>query len=174
MHWYGDADHAFALTPRAYRLREVEERVVFVADYRLTACMGILKWIVGTYEEIGIESIMDENGTVGASIIEFAIHRVNRYIHERRHKDIDNLEYPYTKSHLWESVLKQFHELLFYKGKIKSISIPDALVVRHLTFTTYHVTASFNKNTFSIALRFSKEVPAKSGSILEPECRWHT
>ena len=114
----------------------MEERAVFVSDYRLTACIGILKWIVGTYDESGLEGIMEhEEGSVPSSIIQFAVQRVNRYIHERRHKDLDHLKYPYIKPQLWENVLKQFNELLFYKGKMKNIPKEEAEIVSRLCFT---------------------------------------
>ena len=132
LQWFSESGRAFAFAPRAYRLRDVKERAVFVSDYRLTACIGILKWLVGTYDENGLQGITDEEqGTVTSNIIQFAVHRVNRYIHERRHKDLDQLKCPYIKQCLWEDVLKQSNELLFNKGKMKNVSKEDAETVSH-------------------------------------------
>ena len=52
-----------------------EERKAFIEDYRLTACMNVLKWFVSTHLEQGTQAIEAKSGRVRRTLIDFSIAR---------------------------------------------------------------------------------------------------
>jgi len=49
LQWYEEADH-YVFFPRSYLLGSDDEKMEFIDDYRLTAAISIVKWVIERYE----------------------------------------------------------------------------------------------------------------------------
>ena len=88
--------------------------MAFMADFRLTACMNILKWLIVCHERNAETGIFDPNGTVPSICIDFAISQLEHYVKIRRHENLDWTGKPIMiKSETWEKFLSQC-DLLIY------------------------------------------------------------
>lgn len=59
MQWFSEDGVSETLFPRCYNICQPEEKIAFKNDFRVTACVNILKWLVSAYEsgrETSIES----------------------------------------------------------------------------------------------------------------------
>lgn len=114
--------------PRCYILHNQDQLDEFVDDFRMTACLGLLKWLTGAYSKDGLDGIASATGKVPYTALEFALSRVDEYLTFVRHNDIDEVD-DRTK-HIWEHEWDQFlthHYLLIHENSKflddKSISI---------------------------------------------------
>ena len=89
MHWFTEPGLADTFFPRCYRLSIEEEKLGFIDDYRLTACISLLKWLTSGYERDGELGITDKLSTITPLCIDFAIRQASNYIRTRRHEDLD-------------------------------------------------------------------------------------
>ncbi|KAJ9596402.1 hypothetical protein L9F63_012565, partial [Diploptera punctata] len=62
MHWFCENGVSHVLFPRCYNVCHPEEMTAFTDDFRITACLGLLKWLVEKYEKTGEESIKSVEG----------------------------------------------------------------------------------------------------------------
>ena len=116
--WFSEAGVSDTFFPRCYRLCVDEERAAFIDDYRLTACMGLLKWVVSAYETDGEEGVMDTSSRVTSLAVDFAVRQVNNYVRMRRHEDIDWLMPPAFMGQHWDVFLSQYYNVVLLKCKL--------------------------------------------------------
>jgi tubulin monoglycylase TTLL3/8 len=64
MHWFCENDVSYVLFPRCYNLCQPDELTAFMHDFRITACLGLLKWLVNKYENQGESSLKSVEGKV--------------------------------------------------------------------------------------------------------------
>lgn len=64
MHWFCENDVSQILFPRCYNVCHPDELTAFTHDFRLTACLGLLKWLVSKYEKQGGTSLKSMEGKV--------------------------------------------------------------------------------------------------------------
>ena len=64
MHWFCENDVSHILFPRCYNVCHPDELTAFTHDFRLTACLGLLKWLVSKYEKQGGTSLKSTEGKV--------------------------------------------------------------------------------------------------------------
>ena len=64
MHWFCENDVSHILFPRCYNVCQPDELTAFTHDFRLTACLGLLKWLVSKYEKQGGTSLKSMEGKV--------------------------------------------------------------------------------------------------------------
>lgn len=64
MHWFCENDVSHILFPRCYNVCHPDELTAFTHDFRLTACLGLLKWLVSKYEKQGGTSLKSMEGKV--------------------------------------------------------------------------------------------------------------
>ena len=121
MQWFSESGISDTFFPRCYRLCIDEEKAAFIDDYRLTACMGLLKWVVTGYEKDGESGVMDPSGRVVSLAVDFAVRQINNYVRMRRHEDIDWLMPPAFMGQHWDVFLSQYHTVVVMRGKL----IPD-------------------------------------------------
>ncbi|CAG7732955.1 unnamed protein product [Allacma fusca] len=119
-HWFSESGIASANFPRCYRLYMDEERSAFINDFRLTACIGLLKWVIGAYERNGDKGILESNpiGRSSTISVEFAVRQVNYYVRVRKHEDVDWLTPPAVTSEHWEIFLSQYYNVVINKAKL--------------------------------------------------------
>ncbi|XP_050309337.1 tubulin glycylase 3A-like isoform X2 [Anthonomus grandis grandis] len=108
-YWYCEENVANINFPRCYVLGFPDHYNLFVDDFRMTACMGILKWFTERYElKKEVHSI---EGTVPHIAYNFAMERCAEYIASQRHQDIDK-EINRIWDHEWEQFLGFFHAVV--------------------------------------------------------------
>ncbi|XP_077299177.1 tubulin glycylase 3A-like isoform X2 [Arctopsyche grandis] len=116
-YWYNEPGVASTMFPRCYILHNQDQLDEFVDDFRLTACLGLLKWLTNTFSKGGPESVASIEGKVPCTAVEFALNRVSEYLTFVYHNDIDEVE-DRTK-HIWEHEWDQFlthHYLLIHEN----------------------------------------------------------
>ncbi|KAJ0181648.1 hypothetical protein K1T71_002370 [Dendrolimus kikuchii] len=118
MHWYTEPGVALTKFPRCYNIHNSDSLEEFIDDFRITACISILKWLSKTLQMTSEQHLVSNNGKVPFSAIEFAINRLNEYTSFFTHKDIDETE---DQTHVWEHEWDQFltHHYLLVHEKAK-------------------------------------------------------
>ncbi|KAL4715089.1 hypothetical protein ACJJTC_012136 [Scirpophaga incertulas] len=120
MHWYTEPGVALTKFPRCYNIHNSDSLEEFIDDFRITACISVLKWLLNFVQSNGEQSLVVPHGKVPFSAIEFAIVRLNEYISFFSHKDIDDTED--KTQHVWEHEWDQFlthHYLLVHEKAIQ-------------------------------------------------------
>ncbi|CAH2104930.1 unnamed protein product [Euphydryas editha] len=117
MHWYTEPGVALTKFPRCYNIHNSESLEEFIDDFRITACISILKWLSNTLQGSNEQELVKNHGKVPFTAIEFAISRLNEYISIFSHKDIDDTDD--QVQHIWEHEWDQFlthHYLLVHEN----------------------------------------------------------
>ncbi|PSN50735.1 hypothetical protein C0J52_01188 [Blattella germanica] len=109
MHWFCENGVSHILFPRCYNVCHPEEMTAFIDDFRLTACLGLLKWLISKYEKDGETSIKSIEGKVPFTAVEFAIQRCNEYIGIQSHDDIDKFDNLSIWDHQWDQFLTWYY-----------------------------------------------------------------
>ena len=95
-----------------------EQQRVFLSEYRLTAIIGLLQYVVDTYEQQGVSALLDPKGRVPLGCVDFAIRQAKRYVKVRMHEDLDR---PVNESEgvdQWYDFLLQYYGVVLYKEKM--------------------------------------------------------
>lgn len=134
MHWHTEPGVALAKFPRCYNIYNPDSLEEFIEDFRITACISVLKWLSSVLQNNNDKNLVSINGKVPFTAIEFAINRLNEYVSFFTHKDIDDAED--QMQHIWEHEWDQFltyHYLLVHERsnfiEDKNINIRFAFVV---------------------------------------------
>ncbi|XP_050362260.1 tubulin glycylase 3A-like isoform X1 [Nymphalis io] len=117
MHWYTEPGVAQTKFPRCYNIHNSDSLEEFIDDFRITACISILKWLSNTLQVHKEQDLVKNNGKVPFTSIEFAISRLNEHISFYTHKDIDDTDD--QTQHIWEHEWDQFlthHYLLVHEN----------------------------------------------------------
>lgn len=117
-HWVGEVGTATVNFPRCYRLGVEEERTAFTSDFRLTACLGLLKWVIGAYERDGERGVVDPTSHVLPVCVDFAVRQVSHYARVRKHEDVDWVSPPSVTAYQWDVFLNQYYSVVVNKGKL--------------------------------------------------------
>lgn len=146
IHWHYEEGIADIRFPRCYNIWMGEEFEEFTEDFRLTACISLLKWIVTNVDAKGERSVCSSEGQVPYSTIHFAMKRCDEFLASRKHVDLDDDKVtPTIWEHEWDQFLRNQHLLTHENAKImedKNCSI--------------NVLQAASKNTISI---FQKHWP---------------
>ncbi|KAK4879186.1 hypothetical protein RN001_007332 [Aquatica leii] len=111
LHWHCEPGVASVNFPRCYTLGFPDHYHNFVEDFRLTACVGLLKWLVSKYEKEDELSIIASDGAVSHTTLVFALNRCNEFIASQKHLDIDR-EIPQTWDHEWNEYLTNYYRIV--------------------------------------------------------------
>lgn len=110
LHWFVEEGKSETYYPRSYSVCNQEELTEFTDDYRLTACMSLLRSIVEKQKKDGLIALMDSAGQLPASCIRFAITQCQIYVRCSLHYDIDE-DFDRVWDHDWEIYLAHFQML---------------------------------------------------------------
>lgn len=94
----------------------------FTDDFRLTGCVGLLKWLICTFYTSGVNGVSDIDGKVPITCINFALLRCREFLDSKYHCDIDTHDEPT----IWEfdyDVFLTHHYLLTHEGILGSCAI---------------------------------------------------
>lgn len=116
---------------RCYNISQPDQMHSFIEDYRLTACLSLLKWLVDKNDE---ESVRSPSGQVPLRALDFAIGRCSDFIGSSCHEDLDQ-EFDKVWSHQWEQFVGWYCKLVHGQGQLVSNNVPITKYVqaaRHL------------------------------------------
>ncbi|KAL1490565.1 hypothetical protein ABEB36_013236 [Hypothenemus hampei] len=108
-YWYSEENIASVNFPRCYVLGFPDHYNLFVDDFRMTACIGMLKWFTNRYETK--KEVHSIEGTIPHSAFNFALERCSEYIAAQKHQDIDK-EFNRVWDHEWEQFLGYFYSVV--------------------------------------------------------------
>ncbi|XP_019868015.2 tubulin glycylase 3A [Aethina tumida] len=116
-YWYLEPGVASVNFPRCYVLGFPDHFNMFVDDFRMTSCIGMLKWFSEKYNPKEKFSVQAHDGKVPFSAIQFAMIRCQEFVDRQKHNDIDK-ELPTVFDYEWDEFLKQFYQLAHYNGML--------------------------------------------------------
>lgn len=87
-HWYHFPGISYIRHPRSYSLTENGDPEEFIKDFKITAAMSLLKWIVFTNENT-VSKVMSDAGKVPIRTFHFALKECDKFIQKFKHEDID-------------------------------------------------------------------------------------
>ncbi|XP_015606917.1 tubulin glycylase 3A [Cephus cinctus] len=111
MHWYYEAGVANTLFPRCYNICQGDQMHAFVEDFRFTACLSLLKWLVDKINTEGENATRSPTGTIPLKALDFAIRRCSDYIGAQSHEDIDQ-EVERVWSHQWDQFICWYYKII--------------------------------------------------------------
>lgn len=137
MHWYTEPGVALTKFPRSYNIHNSDSLEEFIDDFRITACISILKWLTNTMALNGDQCLVTPQGKVPFSAIDFAVNRLNEYVSFYTHRDIDDTED--QSEHVWEHEWDQFltHHYLLVHEKAKFVDDKN-LSIRYTRLQKVH------------------------------------
>ncbi|GJQ82797.1 hypothetical protein Trydic_g13500 [Trypoxylus dichotomus] len=108
MYWHLEPGVAQVNFPRCYVLGFPDHFNNFVDDFRLTACIGMLKHFIDKMDTVDAYAIQSIDGKIPYTALQFAINRIDEYIACRKHLDIDK-DLPKVWDHEWDQFLTHFY-----------------------------------------------------------------
>ncbi|XP_046470709.2 tubulin glycylase 3A-like [Neodiprion pinetum] len=123
MHWYYEAGVANTLFPRCYNICQGDQMHAFIEDFRFTACLGLLKWLVDKINTEGENATRSPNGTIPLKALDFAIRRCSNYIGAQSHEDIDQ-EAERVWSHQWDQFICWYYKIILGQALFVRNNVP--------------------------------------------------
>ncbi|XP_042230621.1 tubulin monoglycylase TTLL3-like isoform X2 [Homarus americanus] len=122
LHWFSEAASVESFVPRGYCIGHEDERTAFIHDYRLTACLNMLKWLTERYDTHGPQAVTDPHGEVPMKRVRQALAHVEQYIQSCCHDDLDAPPPPTLRDHEWDALLAAHYKIVHMDKKIKIAS----------------------------------------------------
>lgn len=119
LHWFVEEGKSETYYPRSFNVNNQEELNEFIDDYRLTACMSLLRFIVEKQKKDGMKSLWEINGQVPLTCIRFAITQCQIHIRCSLHYDIDE-DFDRIWDHDWEIFLTHFQMITQENAKFQN------------------------------------------------------
>ncbi|XP_023288631.1 tubulin glycylase 3A [Orussus abietinus] len=123
MHWYYEPGVANTLFPRCYNICQGDQMHAFIEDFRFTACLSLLKWLVDKIENEGENATRSPTGTIPLKALDFAIRRCTDYIGAQSHEDIDQ-EVERVWSHQWDQFVSWYYKIVNGQAHFVRNSVP--------------------------------------------------
>lgn len=103
--------------PRCYNVFNPDELEDFVEDFRLTACISFIRYVVDTFNKRGVGALVSSTGTIPMTSIQFAIKRCREFVAFSEHLDVDSCDDRGVKiwDHDWDVFLAH-HYYLTHEG----------------------------------------------------------
>ena len=90
-HWFFIDGVSELYYPRCYN--------VFNPDFRLTACISLIRFVIDTFNNQGASALLSPSGTIPLTSLQFAIKRCREFVNSCEHLDVDTFEQPIK---IWE------------------------------------------------------------------------
>lgn len=126
LHWFSEASGVDTFVPRGYCIGHEDERTAFIHDYRLTACLNMLKWLTERHDTHGSSAVSDSHGEVPMKRMRQALGHVEQYIQSCCHDDLDAPTPPSLREHEWVALLAAHHKIVHSDRKVK-VATPNQL-----------------------------------------------
>lgn len=116
-HWYQKPGTSNIRHPRSYSLSNKGDPQEFMEDYKVTAAMSLLKWIVHTKKK-GKLKIISASGRIGISTFHFAMEECSKQIKKAKHEDID-YEIEEAEDYEWNDFLDKYYKIVHLGNHFK-------------------------------------------------------
>lgn len=124
-HWFFDEGKSETYFPRSFNVWGQDELSEFIENFRLSACISLLRYVLETSTEKGVDAVLSSSGQISASCIEFAIKQCKLYIRSCLHYDIDE-DIERIWDHEWDVFLMTSQMVIQEGAKIKDSEIHSA------------------------------------------------
>lgn len=105
--------------PRCYNVFNPDELEDFIDDFRLTACISLIRFVIDTFNNKGASALLSPEGTIPVTSLQFAIKRCREYVNFSDHQDVDSCEdRGKIWDHDWDVFLAHHYYLTHENGKI--------------------------------------------------------
>lgn len=115
--------------PRTYSNTNNEELVEFLKDYLLTACISLLRWIIGHVQKN--KPIYKSTGSISTNIISFAINRCKEFLFTKENKDVDKKNCSEVTPGQWKFFLKKYLLIIAGKDSFQMNKDQDMLMIAY-------------------------------------------
>lgn len=124
--WHYIEDIAEVYVPRTYINTDSNDLIDFVNDYLLTACTGLLRWILDNL--LNGNPIFSRTGKISINVMVFALNRCKEYLNKKENKDIDGKQSRVITSGQWNYFITKHQSLIagekvFRLDKERNISL---------------------------------------------------
>nr|XP_014273460.1 uncharacterized protein LOC106679052 isoform X3 [Halyomorpha halys] len=130
-------------TPRTYEVRCLEDMKYFTKQYRINACISLMRKFVTSMEPTSRVQLFGEDGTVPLDCVDFAVQRVVEMIRYHQHADIDEWHFSVVSEEDWNVFIYRFYDVVHQDAKFQinhqNINIPK------LTYACEKLSAIFEK-----------------------------
>lgn len=116
-HWYQKPGTAILRHPRSYSLTNQGDPKEFIEDYKTTAAISLLKWIVTTHKQTKTK-LISESGKIPLSTFDFAVQECVKVIKKAKHEDID-CEIEQAMDFQWNQFLDHYYKLVHIGNHFK-------------------------------------------------------
>ncbi|KAL3280885.1 hypothetical protein HHI36_004113 [Cryptolaemus montrouzieri] len=121
-YWFTEPDVATVNFPRCFVLGFPEHFNHFVDNFRMTASISLLKYVVQTYDNTKFKySLEVADGKVPISSLKFAMDRCLEYIASQKHLDIDR-DFTRITEQEWSNFLNDYYTIIHNGEKFKTDS----------------------------------------------------
>lgn len=109
-HWFFEEGKSELYYPRSYNVWSTDDLHEFIENFRMSACISTLRYLVETSKSRGVDEMLSSTGQVPISCIHFAINQCKTYIRSCLHYDIDE-DQDRVWDHDWDIFLTH-HQML--------------------------------------------------------------
>ncbi|KAK9888860.1 hypothetical protein WA026_001081 [Henosepilachna vigintioctopunctata] len=118
-YWYTEPNIATVNFPRCYVLGFPEHFNHFVDNFRLTACISLVKYVVQTYDSTKFKYCVElPDGKISMSSLKFALDRCIEYVASQKHLDIDK-DFIRVTQQDWSNFLEDYYAIVHGGEKFK-------------------------------------------------------
>ncbi|XP_044752712.1 tubulin glycylase 3A-like isoform X2 [Coccinella septempunctata] len=126
-YWFTEPDVATVNFPRCFVLGFPEHFNHFVDNFRMTAAISLLKYVVHTYDTTKFKySVEMSDGKIPISSLKFAIDRCLEYIASQKHLDIDR-DFARVTQQEWNNFINDYYSIVHNGEKFKTL--PDTPIL---------------------------------------------
>lgn len=122
LHWFFEEGKSETYYPRSYNVWNQDDLAEFSEDYRITACMSMLRCVVERSTSMDDELCMD-GGQLPLTSMRFAIKQCKTYVRTCLHYDIDE-DVDRIWDHDWEMFLVHYQMLTQEAAKFQKADEP--------------------------------------------------
>lgn len=122
LHWFFEEGKSETYYPRSYNVWNQDDLAEFSEDYRITACMSMLRFIVERSTSMDDELCID-GGQLPLTSMRFAIRQCKSYVRTCLHYDIDE-DVERIWDHDWEMFLVHYQMLTNEAAKFQQADEP--------------------------------------------------
>lgn len=117
-HWYQKPGTSIVRHPRSYSLTDKGDPREFVEDYKTTAAISLLKWVVATSKQQRVK-LISESGKIPLEAFQFAVEECVKVIKKAKHEDID-CEIEEAMDYQWNQFLDYYYKLVHIGNHFKA------------------------------------------------------
>ncbi|XP_014259590.1 tubulin glycylase 3C-like isoform X1 [Cimex lectularius] len=117
-HWTYSANFAYVKYPRTVSITNEDDMKYFATQYRISACVSMLKHFVEAYDEK--RELVADHGVIPIECMDFAIQRVCEFVTFEEGTDVDQWNISMVTEDDWILFLLRFLDVAHFNAKYKN------------------------------------------------------